>query len=203
MTRITSLFLAVSATVALSACGTSSPAGPTPVPTPAPTPTPTPVVESRWDLDLTARYVKASADSACDGRDTFGNVDPGNFQYRIVASFGSRTETLESFNYGSAAGISRALSPEEIWNFTNETWTFSNLSAGQGVQLTLFATEWDGTNKDDSLNNRSNSLTITPSSLLPTGGTRTDRALGVGNANCGLTLYYDVTARQRQVTTGG
>ena len=34
MTRFTSLFLAVSATVALSACGSSSPAGPTPVPTP-------------------------------------------------------------------------------------------------------------------------------------------------------------------------
>jgi hypothetical protein len=52
------------------------------------------------------------------------------------------------------------------------------------------------------MNNRSESLTITPSSLLPTGGTRTDRALGVGNARCGLTLYHDVTARQRQVTTG-
>jgi hypothetical protein len=148
------------------------------------------------------RYVKASGDSACDGKDIFGKADPGNFQYRIVASFGSRTETTESFNYGSAAGLSRALYPEEIWNFGNETWTFNNLTAGQGVELTLFVTEWDGTNRDSDMNNRSNSLTITPSSLLPTGGTRTDRALGVGNANCGLTLYHDVTVRQRQVTTG-
>jgi hypothetical protein len=197
--RSTSLFLAVSATLALAACGSESKVGPTP----APTPTPTPIVESRWDLDLTVRYVKASGDEACDGKiPIVGTVDPGEFQYRVVASFGSRTETLESLLYGSVAGLSRALSPEEIWNFGNETWTFNNLSAGQGVQLTLFATEWDGTSKDSDLNNRSNSLTITPSSLLPTGGTRTDRALGVGNAQCGLTLYHDVTVRQRQITTG-
>lgn len=52
------------------------------------------------------------------------------------------------------------------------------------------------------MNNRSNSLNVDPSSLLPTGGTRTDRLLGTGNANCGLTLVYDVTAVQRQVEVG-
>jgi hypothetical protein len=197
--RSTAQLLAVSATLALSACSSDSPAGPTPTPTP----TPTPVVESRWDVDVVVRYVKASADEACDGRiPIIGTAEDGEFQYRIVASFGSQSDSTQSLNYGSVAGISRSLLPEEIWNFGNETMTFSNLSAGQGVQLTLFATEWDTTSKDGYLNNRSNSLTITPSSLLPNGGTRTDRALGVGNATCGLTLYHDVTARVRQVTTG-
>jgi hypothetical protein len=87
-------------------------------------------------------------------------------------------------------------------NFANRTWTFNNLSAGQGVRLTLSATEWDFTSKDSDLDDRSESLTVTPSALLPTGGTRTDRALGVGNARCGLTLYFDVVVRQRQVTVG-
>jgi hypothetical protein len=184
----------------MAACsGSGNPTSPT---ASGPAPAPAPSVETRWDLDITVRYVKASGDEACDGKNIFGRADPGEFQYRIVASFGSRSETLESFNYGSVAGISYILSPEEIRNFSNETWTFDNLSAGQGVRLTLYATEWDRTNKDGDMNNRSESLTITPSSLLPTGGTRTDRALGVGNARCGLTLYHDVTARQRQVTTG-
>jgi len=183
----------------VAACS-GSPTSPTPTPTPGPGPVP--IVESRWDLDLTVRYVKASGDETCDGKNILGGVNPGEFQYRIVASFGSRTETLESFNYGSVLGISYTLSPGEIFNFTNETWTFNNLSAGEGALLRLYATEWDSANKDGGMNNLTDSQTITPSSLLPTGGTRTDRALGVGNALCGLTLYYDVTARQRQVTTG-
>jgi hypothetical protein len=199
--RSTSLLLAVSATLAFSACSSDSPSGPTPPP--APTPTPAPVVESRWDVDVVVRYVKASADEVCDGTiPIIGTVDPGEFQYRIVASFGSQTDSTQSSGYGSVTGNSRTMSPEELWNFGNETMTFSNLRAGQSVELTLFATEWDIASKDGYLNNRSNSLTITPSSLLPNGGTRTDRALGVGNATCGLTLYHDVTARVRQVTTG-
>lgn len=178
----------------LTACG-SDPTGPD-----GPGPGPGPTTEPRWDIDVIVRYVKASGNSACDGTTIIGTVNPGEFQYRITASFGELTKRLESNIYGSVAGADHTLGPEEIHNFANETWTFNNLREGQGVELRMHVTEWDGTEKDDYMNNRTEALTITPSALLPNGGTRTDRALGVGTSNCGLTLYHDVTVRQRQVT---
>lgn len=192
--------LGLAALCALTACSSgSNPAGPE---DPPPGPGPGPITESRWDLDVTVRYVKASRDETCDGKTIFGVVNPGEFQFRVVGSFGSRTETLETFDYGSIAGISHMMAPEEINNFTNQTWTFNNLREGQGVELRLYATEWDVSSRDSDLNNRSSSVTITPSALLPSGGTRIDRAVGVGDARCGLTLYHDVTVRLRTVTTG-
>lgn len=161
-----------------------------------------PTLESRWDLDVTLRYLHSSSASTCDGKDLLGFVNPGEFQYRIKATFGSTTKTTESQGYGSVTGTSKTLKSDETWDFGNKTWTFENMKEKDAVTLTLYVTEWDGTDKDDYMNNRSNSLEIVPSSLLPTGGTKTDRGLGVGKSTCGLTLYFDVTARQRQVEVG-
>ncbi len=165
-----------------------------------PDPDVNPVTELRWDMDVIVRYVKASSNKTCDGDGTLGVQNGGEYQYRITASYGGINRTLETNNYGSVAGEDIDLGKEDIHNFSNQTWTFTNLKSGEGVVLRMRVTEWDGTNKDDYMNDRDDQVTVNPSSLLPTGGTRTDRALGVGNADCGLTLYYDITAIQRSVT---
>lgn len=161
-----------------------------------------PTVESRWDIDVTVRYVRASSELTCDGETLIGTVNPGEYQYHIIASKGSARQELRSKDYGSVSGTSYELGTSEIHNFGNRTWGFANLRAGESVTLRMYSTEWDGPSKDDYMNNRSNDLTLTPSSLRPTGGTSTDRALGVGKSTCGLTLYYDVTIVQRQVEVG-
>lgn len=166
---------------------------------------PPPAFETRWDADVTVRYVRASADRTCDGLSaTFPVrvVNPGEYQYRITAVLGSTSYSKASNRYNEFVGTSYELGPGEIHNFANETWKFSNLRQGESVQLNLYSTEWDGTERDDFMNNKRNSLRLNPSSLLPSGGTRSDRALGVGDADCGLTLYYDVTVVQRQVEVG-
>lgn len=158
-----------------------------------------PKLESRWDMDITVRYVHSSTKETCDGKDLLGFVNPGEYQYRITAKLGSVTKSTESKGYGSVTGVSKALAPNKNWDFANQTWTFENMMAGDAVDLTMYVTEWDGLSKDSYMNNRSNNAQLNPSSLLPTGGTNKDLALGVGTDKCGLTLYYDVTARQRQV----
>jgi hypothetical protein len=185
--------LALAALCATAACGEDN--GPTAA---SPNP-PAPTTETRWDIDVVVRYVRASGQSACDGDNIFGNVDPGEFQYRIVASYGATTRSTETNNYGLVSGVDEELNTGDIHNFPNETWTFNNLKSGEGVKLQMWVTEWDGTDKDDYMNNRTASLTIVPSTLLPSGGTRVDRALDVGTENCGLTLYHDVTVRTRVV----
>ncbi len=159
-----------------------------------------PATETRWDADLTIRFVRASGESACDGTNILGAINPGEFQYRIAASFGTKTETTQSTNYGTVNGTSHDLSTTETYNFTNQTWTFNNLKLGDAVKLDMWATEWDGVSKDDYLNNMHASLNVVPSSLLPSGGTRIDRALGVGKTTCGLTVIFDVTVRTRVVS---
>jgi hypothetical protein len=159
-----------------------------------------PTTQSRWDMDLTVRYLHSSADETCNGVSILGIVNPGDFQYRITATYGSVTKSTESKGYGTATGESKLLSNNQTWNFANQTWTFDNMKAGDAVDLTLYVTDWFGLAKYTYLNNRSNTVSLVPSSLLPTGGTKTGRALGVGKSTCGLTLYYDVTVRQRQVT---
>lgn len=179
----------------------SDPTGPA---EPPPEPPP-PQLEPRWDVDLTVRYVRASADRTCDGLTASFPVEivnPGEYQYRIRAAYGGTSYQTESRGYNRVTGTSYTLGPSEIENFPNETWKFTNLRQGESVALTLYSTEWDATERDDYMDNRSNSLNVTPSSLLPAGGTKTDRALGVGTSNCGLTLYWDVTAVQRQVEVG-
>jgi hypothetical protein len=189
---MTRLGLVLAAIGGVAACGKE--AGPTEEPG-------GPAFESRWDMTVTVRYVKGSSNLTCDGRDLLGAANPGEYQYRIAAAYGSTVKQAESQSYGSVIGISYSLMPEEIYNFANEDWSFNDLQAGQSVALTLSSTEWDGTSKDDYMNDRSNILTLTPSTLRPTGGTSTDRALGVGHSDCGLTLYYDVAIVQRQVAT--
>ena len=162
-----------------------------------------PQTESRWDVDVTVRYVHASTSETCDGTDVLGLNNPGEYQYHITAAFGGVTHTLESPGYGSVTGTSYTLDKNENYNFANKTWSFTNLASGDGVTLRMAVTEWDGASKDSYMNDRSNSIQIVPSSLLPSGGTKTDRALGVGKSTCGLTLYYDVSAVQRQVQVGG
>ncbi|MCG6990228.1 MAG: hypothetical protein LJF06_18965 [Gemmatimonadetes bacterium] len=159
-----------------------------------------PATQSRWDMDLTVRYLHSSPDQTCNGVSLLGLVIPAEFQYRITATYGSVTKSTESKGYGTVTGESKLLSNNETWNFANQTWTFDNMKAGDAVDLTLYVTVWDGVAKDGYMNNRSNTLSLDPSSLLPTGGTKTGRALGVGKSTCGLTLYYDVTVRQRQVS---
>ncbi len=158
--------------------------------------------ETRWDVDVTVRYVHSSTVETCDGTGFLGADQPGEYQYRITASYGGTTKTLETANYGSVLGQSVSLGKNASDNFANKTWSFVNLKAGEGVVLKMAVTEWDGTSKDSDMNNKSKSTTITPSSLLPSGGTKSDRGLGVGDSKCGLTLYYDVTATQRQVSVG-
>ncbi len=174
--------------VAVSACDQSAIA-----------PEPEPQFEGRWDIDVVVRYVKASSEHTCDGTNLFGANNPGEYQYRIVASEGGITKSLQTDNYSSVLGRSHTLNTAEIHNFANRTWQFSNLTEDQGVLLTLYSTEWDGTVKDDDMNNRSNARKITPSTLLPVGGRSTDRALGVGTSTCGLTLYYDLEVAHREV----
>jgi len=188
---MTRLGLALAAIGGVAACGDKA----------GPTEEPGPTFESRWDMTVTVRYVKGSSNLTCDGRDLLGGANPGEYQYRITSAYGSTVRQTESQSYGSVIGISYSLMPEEIYNFANEDWSFNDLQAGQSVALTLSSTEWDGTSKDDYMNGRSNALTLTPSTLRPTGGTSADRALGVGNSDCGLTLYYDVAIVQRQVAT--
>ena len=158
-----------------------------------------PTFESRWDIDVVIRYLHASTELTCDGKTIIGTANPGEFQYRITGKYGSMSKSDESNGYGTVTGASRELSPDENWNIANKTWTFENLGQGEAMALTMSVTEWDGPSKDDYMNNLSNTLQLDPSSLLPSGGTRTDRALGVGKSTCGLTLYYDITVRQRQV----
>lgn len=189
---MTRLGLVLAAIGGVAACGKE--AGPTEEPG-------GPAFESRWDMTVTVRYVKGSSNLTCDGRDLLGAPNPGEYQYRIKAVYGATVKQTESNSYGSVTGTAHTLEPTEIYDFTNENWSFNDLQAGQSVALTLSSTEWDGTSKDDYMNGRSNSLTLTPSTLRPTGGTSTDRALGVGNSDCGLTLYYDVAIVQRQVAT--
>ena len=185
--------LGLSALCATVACGGSSdPTGPDP--------DVNPTTELRWDMDVIVRYVKASSNKTCDGDGTLGLGNPGEYQYQITAFHGGITKTHETNNYGSVFGEDVELDKAEIHNFTNQTWKFTNLKSGEGVALTMRVTEWDGTEKDSYMNNRADQLSVNPSSLLPTGGTRTDRALGIGNQDCGLTLYYDITAIQRSVT---
>lgn len=163
---------------------------------------PGPALESRWDMNVTVRYVRASSELTCDGETLVGTVNPGEYQYRITASYGGASHQTQSKSYGSVSGTSYELGRSEIYNFANETWSFANLREGESVRLRMYSTEWDGPSKDDYMNNRSNTLNLTPSSLRPAGGTSADRALGVGKATCGLTLYYDVTIVQRQVEVG-
>jgi len=158
-----------------------------------------PTLESRWDIDVVIRYLHASTELTCDGKTIIGTPNPGEYQYRITAKYGSTSKSDESNGYGTVGGASRELSPNENWNITNKTWTFENLRQGEAVALTMSVTEWDGPSRDSYMNNLSNTLQLDPSSLAPSGGTRTGRALGVGNSTCGLTLYYDITVRQRQV----
>lgn len=158
-----------------------------------------PATQSLWDMDITVRYLHSSTVETCDGS-VLGIVNPGEFQYRITAKYGSVTKSTESAGYGTVTGESKSLTINQDWNFANQTWTFDNMKAGDAVDLTLYVTEWDGAVTDGYMDNRSNTLSLDPSSLLPTGGTKTGRALGVGKSTCGLTLYYDITVRQRQVS---
>ncbi len=103
-----------------------------------------PTFESRWDIDVIIRYLHASTDLTCDGKTIIGSANPGEFQYRITANFGSISKSDESNGYGSVTGASRELNPDEIWDFANKTWTFENMGEREAVTLTMSVTEWDG-----------------------------------------------------------
>jgi hypothetical protein len=109
---------------------------------------------------------------------------------------------MESRDYGRVTGRSYELGRSEIHNFTNRTWRFADLREGEAVALTMRVTEWDGPSKDDYMDDLSDALSLDPNALRPSGGSSTDRALGVGGATCGLTLYYDIQVAQRQVEVG-
>lgn len=160
---------------------------------------PGPTLESRWDMDVIVRYVRASSERTCDGLTVVGTVNPGEYQYRITASHGSATNATQSKDYGEVWGTSHELGRSEIYNFANETWQFADLRKGEAVALRMRVTEWDGLEEDDYMDDLSNTLSLDPSALKPSGGSSTDRALGIGNATCGLTLYYDILITQRQV----
>lgn len=158
-----------------------------------------PTLESRWDMDVIVRYLHASTELTCDGKTIIGTPNPGEYQYRITGVYGSTSKTTQSAGYGKVTGLSKQLAPDENWNITNETWTFENLKDGEAADLTLYATEWDGTSKDDYMNNRKETRKLVPSKILPNGGTKTDMAVGVGTSTCGLTLWFDVKVRERQI----
>jgi hypothetical protein len=162
--------------------------------------------ESRWDLSVTVRYVRASPTETCDGKDLFGNNNPGEYQFLIDAyAIGDpgTVYSMETANYGEVFGEEHTLDVNKTYNFPNKTWSFPNLKAGSQVELEMSVTEWDGLNEDSYMNNRQEGVEIVPSSLLPNGGTRTDQKLDVGSTVCGLTLYYDVTVAQRQIKVSG
>lgn len=163
---------------------------------------PAPVLDDRWDMDVTIRYVRASSERTCDGLTIFGTVNPGEYQFLITGVFGATTNTLATPGYGQVTGESHELGRSEIHNFANRTWRYTDLHKGQDVALTMRVTEWDGASKDDYMDDRQNTLNLDPSSLRATGGSSTGRALGVGNENCGLTLYYDIDVVHREVTVG-
>jgi hypothetical protein len=160
--------------------------------------------EPRWDMDITVRYVRASSDATCDGTDIFGNNNPGEYQYDITASAKSNSiiKSLSTAGYGTVTGTSHVLDTGQTDNFANQTWSFTNLSAGEGVLLAMAVTEWDGLDKDSYMNNRSDGVELVPSTLRPAGGSMVNETLDVGNTKCGLSLVYDLNVVQRQVQVG-
>lgn len=165
-------------------------------------PEPEPELIGIWDIDVEVRYVKASPERTCDGTTLLGNNNPGEFQYRIRAFDGSIAKEMETNNYGRVTGRSHSLDTSENHNFTNQTWEFSNLTEFESVGLWLYSTEWDGTERDDYMNDLSELVWLQPSRLLPVGGRSTDRRLTVGKSTCGLTLYYDIVVVHREEPVG-
>ncbi len=135
MTRFNSLFLAVSATVALSACGSKSAAGPTPL--------------STYNLDLLISSVGVS-----DNCEDAGS-NPGEWAWRIDVRTPTRFTWASTDNYPSASG---AVSWFDNSVYTiNQVLRFTDIPEAdtRQVTITLRATEWDGDTPDPDMNGRS------------------------------------------------
>lgn len=160
-----------------------------------------PEFETVTDVTLTPRYLTVSSNSACDGSGVIsGEPRNGEFQYRVEGwRNGTLLESLQSRGYGSVTGAATSAGPRETIQFANETWRFNNLRSGDQVELRLRATEWDGTSRDDYLNDRTISgdfnIPIDPQDA-------TNASLSVGTDNCGLTLHFDLSITTREVEVG-
>lgn len=185
--------LGLAALCATVACGGNSPTGPSDGGNTSTKP--------QYDMTIKSRFVKASSSKSCDGDGLFGAKDAGEYQFRITADYGGTNRSYETTNYGKVTGSNMKLQAGETGNFTDQSWTFSNLDAGQGVTYKLYVTEWDGLSKDDYMNNLSKTASLVPSSIRPSGGTEKDRQLTVGTSTCGLTVFYDVSITKRDVPT--
>ncbi len=186
--------LGLAALCATAACGGSSPTGPSDGGGNTTKP--------QYDMTIKSRFVKASSSKSCDGDGLFGAKNAGEYQFRITGQYGSTNRSYETTNYGKVTGANMSLKAGETGNFSDQSWTFSNMAAGEGATYTLRVTEWDGLAKDDYMNDLGKAAELVPSSIRPEGGTEKDRQLSVGTSTCGLTVFYDVTVVRREVPTG-
>lgn len=102
---------------------------------------PGPRLESRWDLTVTLRYVRASSELTGDGRTVPGTVNPREYQYKGVGTLGGNPRFYFSSDYGSVSGTSYELGAGVSFNFADRDWSYTHLKAGDLVRLTLYSTE--------------------------------------------------------------
>lgn len=173
----------------LAACG-GDPTGPEE--------TPDPGLVTRYDVKVTARYLRVSAPEACDGVAVLsGEGRDGEFQYRIeVSSNDGYFGSMESDDYNSFLGQAIVRMPGELINFANRDFTVESLVPGDQVTITLLASEWDVAEKDDRMDNRRASDVVYISSNTQAGTAR-DQAINMGNSECGMTLVWDLSITKR------
>lgn len=161
--------------------------------------TPGPGFVTRYDVTVTARYLRVSEPEACDGVAAIsGDGRDGEFQYRIeVASNDGYFGSMESDDYNSFLGQAIVRLPGELINFTNRDFTVESLLPGDQVTITLFASEWDVASKDPRMDNRRASDVVYIGSSTPAGTAR-DMAINMGNSECGLTLVWDLSITKRE-----
>jgi hypothetical protein len=181
----------------VAACS-GSPTSPSPAPAPGGGTTPPPArTETRYDFDVTVRYIDISPVEACDGRvPLINSVNEGEFQFRIDALGSTKTEFLETDNYYDVLGENYKRGPGERINFTNRRWSFADLKDGDGVRVRLRGTEWDANFRDSDMNDLTDTTTWTMTSSMTS---RTDQRLSIGSNDCGMTLVYDLTVATRQI----
>jgi hypothetical protein len=149
-----------------------------------------------WTVKVTLRYLEVEGIEACDGS-TYLTNEPrdGEFQYRLEVRSGSRLYgSTESSGFDTFLGEKFSRKPGELINFTNRDVRVASLRPGDRVHIGVFATEWDGTERDDRMSREYASTYFEVTDELAPGDFR-DRKLSVpesGSFTCALVLVYDL-----------
>lgn len=157
--------------------------------------------EPTWTVTVTLRYLELDGIEACDGS-TVLTSEPrdGEFQYRLEVRSGDRLYgSTESSGFDTFLGEKFSRKPGELINFTNRNVTVASLTPGDRVFVSVFATEWDGAERDERMSRAEAWDFVEITEGLGAGDflDQTVRVPQDGYDTCTMVLVYDVSITKR------